>query len=368
MADITDKDAGTVAQARFVELSDDADFLLPDVNLGDADYQFPSPDGNPLYGAVNELTNEDLTTRVVGGNGTFDALMASVGAHLKVEYEKNRLTGKEYTEAYVAITANALATATQFLLQKDQAYWQALLVQTQARQAEIEVVTARINLETAKAALASQRYQAHNAKAQYALTKMNLAIANGQYDLTYQQLANAVLDGSIKTYTLGTDMPIATQIAQANLSVMAVDKDTKLYNLNTLLPAQKAQLTAQTTLSTTQNAGALIDNQTKTYNLANILPQQKNLLVEQTESARADTLTSRLSDGTLITGTKGKQRDLYEEQITSYQRDAEAKVARIFADMWITRKTLDEGLVPPTSMSDTNYNSVLDGMRTKVGF
>ena len=91
-------------------------------------------------------------------------------------------------------------------------------------------------------------------------------------------------------------------------------------------------------------------------------------MVEQTESARADTLTTRLSDGSLITGTKGKQRDLYEEQVTSYKRDAEAKVARIFADMWITRKTLDEGLTPPPSMADANYDSVLNGLRQKVGF
>lgn len=361
MVDTTDKDAGTIAQSRFVELSSDADFLLPDVNLGDANYQFPNSENNPLYTKVSELTNEDLTTRVVGGTGTFDALMASVSAHLKVEYEKNRLSGKEYSEAYVAITANALQTAMQFLLQKDQSYWQALLVQSQARQAEVDVITSRINLEVAKATLATNRYQAYNAKAQYALTKMQLAIGNGQFDVTYQQLDNAKLDGSIKTYSLNTDMPLATKISQANLDTMEVDKNTKLFSLNTLMPAQA-------TLLKSQNSNMLVDTQTKTYSLNSILPQQKNLLVEQTESARAETLTTRLSDGSLITGTKGKQRDLYEQQITSYERDAEAKVARIFADMWITRKTLDEGLVPPTSMSDSNYNSVLDGMRTKVGF
>lgn len=368
MADTTDKDAGNVGQNLYVELSEDADFLLPDINLGDADFQFPSEDGNTLYDKVTELSNEDLTTRVVGGDGTFDALMASVGAHLKVEFEKNRITGKDYTDAYVQVMANALGTATQFLLGKDQAYWQALLVQQQARRAEIETVTARVALETAKAALAAQRYQAFTAKAQYALIKMQIANADAQYNLTNQQIENAVVDHDIKVYTLGTDMPIATAIAQLQKTGVGIDNDTKTYNLGTMLPAQKAQITAQTTLLGSQNASAQADTQTKNYQLQNILPQQKNLLVEQTESARADTLTSRLSDGTLITGTKGKQRDLYEQQIISYERDAEAKVARIFADMWITRKTLDEGLTPPTSMSDANYNSVLDGLRTKVGF
>lgn len=368
MADTTDKEAGNVGQDLYVQLSEDADFLLPDINLGDADFQFPDPNDNPLYKDIVSLSNEDLTTRVVGGEGTFDALMASVGAHLKVEFEKNRITGKDYTDAYVQVMANALGTATQYLLGKDQAYWQALLVQQQARRAEIETVTARIGLETAKAALAAARYQAYNAKAEYALTKMQIANADAQFDLTNQQTENAKVDHDIRTYTLATDMPIATDIAKLNLASAAVDKDIKTYNLNSTLPAQLSQIKAQTTLLGSQNANVLVDSQTKSYSLSNILPQQKNLLVEQTESARSDTLTSRLSDGALITGTKGKQRDLYEQQITSYERDAEAKVARIFADMWITRKTLDEGLTPPPSMADANYDSVLNGLRQKVGF
>lgn len=397
MADTTDKESGNVGQDLYVELSEDADFILPDVNLGDADYQFPPKDGNTLYDSITELSNEDLTTRVVGGTGTFDALMAGVGAHLKVEYEKNRITGKDYADAYIAIAANALSTATQFLLGKDQAYWQALLIQSQARRAEIEAVTARIELEVAKASLAASRYQAYNAKAQYALTKMQIANADAQYDLTIKQIDGAEISNQSATFNLSVLLPLQQQTSEAQLAGLKTENDIKTYNLSQMLPLQKAGLTAQNTqtaaqtlLLGTQNSNTAADTQLKNfqlgyqlpaqvdlvnaqvataiYNNSNILPQQKNLLVEQTESARADTLTSRLSDGALITGTKGKQRDLYEQQITSYERDAEAKVARIFADMWITRKTLDEGLTPPPSMADANYDSVLNGLRTKVGF
>lgn len=397
MADTTDKNAGSVGQDLFVSLTDDAEFLLPDINLGDADYQFPSKDDNPLYAGITELSNGDLTTGIVGGTGTFDALMASVGAHLKVEFEKNRITGKDYTDAYVQVMANALNTATQFLLGKDQAYWQAILAQSQARRAEIEAVTARVQLDIAKAQLAASRYEAFNAKAQYALTKMQIANADAQYNLLNKQIETAVVDKDIKVYQLGTALPLETQVTQMQLVKLTTEKDIEAYNLSQMMPLQKAALTAQntqiaaqTTLLGTQNNNVQADTAQKQfqtsyllpaqtdkvnaeaaaqeYTNANLLPQQKNLLVEQTESARADTLTTRLSDGSLITGTKGKQRDLYEEQVTSYKRDAEAKVARIFADMWITRKTLDEGLTPPTSMADANYNSVLDGLRQKVGF
>ena len=131
--------ADTTANTLLTSLLAGKSFNLPDVDLSDNRFQIPDDDDS-LYDNVEKLTNEDLTTRVVDGSGVFDALMSGLSAHLKKEYEQNRITGEQYTKAYTASLGGALQTAASFLLGRDQAYWQAVLAQMQARTTEIQVV------------------------------------------------------------------------------------------------------------------------------------------------------------------------------------------------------------------------------------
>jgi len=189
-----------------------------------------------------KLLITDLTSGTVGGTGLFDKLMVSLVVHLKVEYDANRISGAEYTKAYVGIVGAALQTAQQFLVASEQVYWGSL---------------------TAEA-----------------------------------QIANLELQGDGLTLTNTT-----------------------------------------------------------------VIPQQVALLEEQTEVQRAQTLNTRTDGVTTIVGAVGKQKDLYTQQIASYQRDAETKVAKIFADAWITQKTIDEGLLAPTQFGNTDINEVLVAIR-----
>lgn len=168
----------------------------------------------------------DLTTKSTE-TGAFDAIMASVYSHLGGEFEKGRITGADYTKAYIELTAAVLTTSVQFLLGKDAAYWQAILI----------------------------RQQAINAEAQNAL------------------------------------------------------------------------------------------------------------ILEQTEVQRAQTLDTRSDGITAVVGAIGKQKALYTQQITSYQRDSEIKVAKLYSDAWITQKTLDEGLLAPTQFTNTEVNEVIAAVR-----
>ena len=288
--------ADTDANILLTSLLQGKSFDLPDVDLSGDLYKVPDGTGE-LYVLPTKLTNADLTTGQVDGAGVFDSLMTSIGAHLKKEYEANRITGNEYTKAYTGIVGGALATAVQFLLGKDQAYWQAILAQQQARAAEIATVTARVQLETAKAQLAATRFQSLTAEAEYGLTKIRIANEDAQYCLVKAQ----------------TD-------------------------------------------------GAELDNDTKTYTLANIMPSQNNLLKEQIEVQRAQTLDTRV-DGQVIRGSVGKQKDLYTQQITSYERDAEVKAAKMFVDAWITQKTIDEGLMAPNGFTNASLDTILTKLK-----
>lgn len=262
------------------ELTKGDDFTLPDIDMSGPEWDIPGGDGSPIFGAITKITNESLTTREVGGSGTFDALMESAHNHLKAEFKANRITGGEYTKAYIAMMESCMSNAVQFLLGRDQAYWAAAMAQIQA-------VTARVQLATSKAQFVLAKIQALSAKSEYALTKMKIATESETY------------------------------------------------------------------------CAAL-------FNASQMLPQQLKLVTEQTEAQRAQTLDTR-SDGTTVTGSVGKQKELYSQQITSYQRDAEVKASKLFTDAWITQKTIDEGLNPPNGFTNASIDTILTKLKSNNG-
>lgn len=262
------------------ELTKGDDFTLPNVDMSGPEWDIPGGDNSPIFDSINKVTNESLTTREVGGSGTFDALMESAHNHLKAEYKANRITGGEYTKAYIATMEACMNNAVQFLLGRDQAYWAAAMAQIQA-------VTARVGLATAKAQFVLAKVQALSTKSEYALTKLKLSNEGQNYC------------------------------------------------------AAK-------------------------FNVDEILPAQERLLQEQYEVQRAQTMETR-SDSLPIKGSIGKQKELYDQQITSYQRDAEVKASKLFTDAWITQKTIDEGLNPPNGFTNASIDTILSKLKSNNG-
>lgn len=276
--------ADTEANALIESLTAGEDFTIPKIDWDDDAFKFPGGTDGPLYQPVARITIEELTTRIVGGTGVFDALMASFSAHLRAEYEKSRITGDDYTKTYIALSESAMANATQFLLGKDESFWN-------AQTAQLQAFTARIGLETAKAEMANTQLQALNQRANFALTKLKLS-------------------GESVTYC------------------------TAQYNLDKMLPQQLINLKGQ-----------------------------ELMIKEQMEAQRGQTADAR-TDGIPVSGVMGKQKDLYTQQITSYKRDSEIKGAKLFTDAWITMKSIDEGLLPPTGFTNDSIDTVLTAIKT----
>lgn len=276
--------ADTEANELIVSLTADTTFPIPTVDFNNPEFQFPP---GLLNRDVNPLTIEDLTTGNTTGPGAFDALMRGFRSHLLLEFEQGRITGNDYTKAYIALTESAMNSAVTFLLGKDTAFWQAQMAQVQA-------FTARVELESAKVRLAVAQYEATNQRATYALTKMKIATEE-------------------VTYCTGK------------------------YTLEQMLPQQ-------------------LEN----------LEIQGNLLTEQVESQRGQTLNTR-TDGTVIAGALGKQKELYSQQITSYQRNSELNAAKLWSDAWITQKTIDDGLVAPSVFQNAAVETVLRTLQSNNG-
>ncbi len=389
--------ADTEANELITDLTTDVSFEIPAIDLDSLIFKLPGDETIPMYDQVTPLTNADLTTGEISGSGSFDALMRGFKAHLAQEFEKSRITGAEYAKAYTTLTQNAMATGVQFLLGRDQAYWAAQLAQLQA-------ITARVQLETAKVQLAQVQLEALNTKANYALTKMRLSSESMTYciakynlentlpaqkDQILQQTENLTTENDVQAYNRANILPKNVEILEAEISKAAKDLEISTYNLSFMLPKQLEMLTAQVAQQITETdiseynlsnilPGQLAKLQAETlnaeqqtdigeYQLNYILPKQLALTAEQVETQRSQTLNTR-SDGATVAGSVGKQKDLYAQQIVSYQRDAEVKAAKMFTDAWITQKTIDEGLLPPTGFTNASLDDVLSVIKTNNGF
>jgi hypothetical protein len=341
----TPSGADVLANTLLKNLTTGVDFTVPDVNLDDPAYELPKAEG-PNYEQIKRLTDDDLTTGAVGGTGMFDQIMVSLVNHLKVEYTANRIAGAEYTKAYIGVIGAALTTAQQYLLAKDAAYWTAVTVQNQARVAEIEVVKARVELEISKATLVKLQFEANTASAQYGLIKMQISNADAEYAGTVAQTTGT-------TYTNTYLLP--AQLAQSKEQTEQI-----AYQNSHILPAQK--IGQDRTNENLKSQGDGVD-----YTNANILPAQKKLIVEQSEAQRAQTYDKR-SDGAVVTGAIGKQKELYTQQIKAYQFDSETKLVKLYTDSFISQLTINEGLKVPEQFDEGSINSIVKEMRKKLGF
>ncbi len=386
-----------VADELMLALLTGEDVTIPVIDLDSTEFQIPGNTNSDAYSVLSKLSNADLTTGSIAGTGTFDKLMVGVAAQLKGEFDNNRITGAEYTKAYIGITQSALSIAAQFLLGKDSAYWQAV-------QAQALAVTARLQLQTAKIQNAAVKFEAMTAKANYALSKLKLSTldteyATGQYNLENllpSQLAQTNAQTSLLSYDLTTVKP--AEVANLNKQGTLLDSqklgqdtqnDTAIYNLATVLPSQVSMTNAQKlgqdkqtetanynliNLLPKQNEvlaqqvlSAIKDTQTKEYTYAYILPIQRLISQEQAEAARAQTMDVRSDNITAVAGSIGKQNSLYAQQIVSYQKDSQLKAAKVFSDVWITCRSIDEGFPLPTQFDTAATQAAMQAIITANG-
>lgn len=342
----------------FTGLTADLSVTIPSIDLTNSLLQIPTSLTDEMYQHISGPENVDLTTRTVGGAGIFDALMASTSAHLKAEFDKGRITGAEYTKAYIELTQASMTSAVAFALGKQQAFWT-------AQQAQIAAISSRVQLEMVKVNLAKLRIETETSEAQYAQAKIQLALTSAQLEHVTSEIAllgsqkigqddqNAIL-----AYNLSTVLPGQVALTSSQKLGQDAQNSTAAYNLSTVLPSQVALNTNQAALLTSQTA--------LTGSQKSMVDAQIQLVAEQKEVQRAQTLDTR-TDGATITGAVGQQKALYAQQIISYKRDAEVKAAKLVTDAWTVQKTVDDALTPPDAFTNSSVDTVMTAIKTNNG-
>lgn len=251
---------------------------------------------------------------------------------------------EEQVDAARAQTKDTLLDGTPILgvvaLEKDLKTAQIEQMQEQGALTREQVDTARA--ET-KNTLADGSAVSGMAAQKKLLLASQVKTADEQYEVTRAQIRDTLSTGAAIAGILGVEKQI--KVAQKNLTEEQND-------------TQRAQ-TKETTLSGQAILG--IAKYEKDLKSA-----QAKLVLEQYESQRGQT-RGTLSTGEPVIGLIGTQTRLYEQQITSYKRDAETKYVKMVMDTWTARKTIDEGVLVPTTIDKTAIEGMTTSLQSNLG-
>ncbi len=185
------------------------------------------------------LDIEDFTKVDIKGDGVFDKLLQTFRIHLQEEFDKNRIVGKQYSDAFIQGYLGIERDAIELMLAKEK---QAL---------EIKLLESQI------------------------------AGQEKQNQLIDAQIAGIVLDNVAKDFNNTKMLPEQlAQIIKEN-DILDVDRQTKGYNLDFILPAQlqnmlaeKLQTEAQTGLIGANKLNVDKDTAVKDYQLKFMMPKE----------------------------------------------------------------------------------------------
>ena len=277
------------------------------------------------------LTNEDLTTGTLNGTGVFDILMKSTNEHLQEEFSKGRIKGAEYSQVYLGSMNAVMAQATQFLLQRDQASNQALLIEKQ-----VEL----IELEKDKLALESQLVSKQILKMQ-----QETVLLEAQVELMEQQLV--------------TERANTTNITTGTIG----KSQTKLTTENNNLQKQGSLLDTENLL-VNQNRLNAIEQNTVIVNQADKIGAEKELLTQKRATEVAQTNGLDVTSDSVV----GKQIALYQKQADGFDRDAEQKACKISLDAFAIQAANPDypSTSVPTTIRGTNANPIFQQLNAGV--
>ena len=175
-------------------------------------------------------------------------------------------------------------------------------------------------------------------------------IVGSEYSKTYASLTQAALQSGLEFLMQKDALRWQAITAQINAMAARVNMETA-----------KAQYVA---------AKATALNAEATYGLTVVKIANEDathcVLKEQYETARAQTLDTR-SDGTVIAGSLGKQKELYSQQITSYKRSSETNAVQILKDAWIAHKSIDEGIDTPAAFNASAISNAINALINNNG-
>lgn len=115
----------------------------------------------------------NFTENTLQGNGVFDRLMNSVKLHIEEEFNKTRITGSSYAQAYIAIMQAVLQASTQITLESDK-------IALELEKLKLEIEKTKVELDIAKQQLELEKEKTKQMQNQAELTHWQAVATQAQ--------------------------------------------------------------------------------------------------------------------------------------------------------------------------------------------
>ena len=275
-----------------------------------------------------------LTECTLEGSGVLDKLLHTARVHLQDEFQQGRITGKEYSNAYIAIYDRMVQSAIAYTLAAEKAPYeiaqleaQTALTEEQRKQVEEETryrLPAEIQQIQAQTALTTQQ------KANLEADRLNIP---KQGELIDAQVIATLREGALKE----------KQILLAEKDVLLRDKELSIKEQQLLLAAKDLLLKAEEI--------EVAKSQAKLY-------AQKVI----TEKAQVD--SSVVGTGSVI-DTNNK---LLKAQADAYEKEQVIKAVKLAMDTFITGYTNGDRWGNTANLqNDNTLGKLMERMGTTIG-
>lgn len=329
-----------------------------------------------------------LTTSALAGTGVFDKLMAVTKLHLKEEYDNDRITGQEYATVYLGALDAVLKQSVQFLLshqQEEKIVAEIALIRqktvTELTQTDDDIpLGLGFNGDTTVEGLVASQKTLNTS--QNSLVTAQITQADAENDLIGQKLITELAQtGSDFTQAsaAGYGYNVVTTIAGIlEQEVTRLENEGKLVEQKLVTEVGQTSDTKPSALgemSSTEVIGGLVKTSRDLQTSQKLKSDEEQVLLAQktiTELAQTsdtvDITTNALNTSATVTGTTGKQKDLFEAQTDGFARDAEQKLAKMMIDAWSVDATVGSATANVTNhLDDTSLGAVITIAKTGIG-
>lgn len=273
---------------------------------------------------------DELTEGKLDGNGVFDKLMKTFELHLEREYNKQRIRGTDYANAYIGLINNALNQVSNYALEKSK-----LPLELQLLEAQIHKIATDTIVATKQGGLIDAQIHKEMAQTEMLHLEMEYKFPK-ELALIDEQIANMKAEIALK------EKELALRDKQLDISIKELAiKEQQLrlaeYEVQVKAPAEVRSINAQADL----------------YN-------QKVV----TEKAQTD--ASVIGKGSVI----DHNNKVLAQQAISYDNDSKLKATSMLVDTWKVRRNDDPDEAPVNDinkLADPNIGTAVVKVLQSVG-
>lgn len=273
---------------------------------------------------------DELTEGKLDGNGVFDKLMKTFELHLEREYNKQRIRGTDYANAYIGLINNALNQVSNYALEKSK-----LPLELQLLEAQIHKIATDTIVATKQGGLIDAQIHKEMAQTEMLHLEMEYKFPK-ELALIDEQIANMKAEIALKEKELALrDKQLAISVIELGIK----EQQLRLaeYELQVKAPAEVRSINAQADL----------------YN-------QKVV----TEKAQTD--ASVIGKGSVI----DHNNKVLAQQAISYDNDSKLKATSMLVDTWKVRRNDDPDEAPVNDinkLADPNIGTAVVKVLQSVG-